>query len=74
MSAYNFRAPDKAIIGSVAHYPDRAQISPWALDFVRAADEMKFMGPADESGAYAPKSPVTRAQAAGYLRKMMATR
>ena len=74
VSTYNFRAPDKAIIGSVAHYPDRAQISPWALDFVRAADEMKFMGPADESGAFAPKGPVTRAQAAGYLRKMMATR
>ena len=74
VSTYNLRAPDKAIIGSVSHYPDRAQISPWALDFVRAADEMKFMGPEDESGAFAPKNPVTRAQAAGYLRKMMATR
>ena len=71
---YNRRAPDKAIVGGVERYPDRGKISPWALDYVRAADEMKFMGPADDEGNFLPQAPVTRAQAAGYLYKMMATR
>lgn len=70
--SYNYRAPDRAIVGNIDQYSDRDLIDADILDFVRAANELGVLRGVSEN-EYAPKKTMTRGQAIDIFYKLIKT-
>ncbi|MCX7715258.1 MAG: S-layer homology domain-containing protein [Clostridia bacterium] len=73
VSSYNYRAPDRAIVGNIDQYADKYEISPERLDDVRAANELGVMKGVSDT-EYAPKKELSRAEAAEIFHRLIHTK
>lgn len=72
INSYNYRAPDRAILGNIDCYTDKSEISENMIDYVRAANELGVLrGKSDTE--YSPESKFSRKNAADIFYKLIKT-
>lgn len=72
VNSYNYRAPDRAIVGNIDKFTDKNLISDFAVDYVRAAVEMGFMTGESET-EFVPRANMNRGSAADIFYRLIKT-
>lgn len=73
IASYNYRAPDRAIVGNIDCYTDRAEITPIFWNDVCAANELGVLKGKTDT-LYDAKGTFTRGEAADILYKLVYTK